>query len=303
MALLRLFLLAVVLLASFWPLAVEIRVTEVRTALMSGDDGRLSGARGGAVAESMDGERGWRRWRARMEAEQQMEAVESVDGGRAAKIGDGEVNQVISLSDSWDKMMVTIEVASCIPVVQLAFFPLYFTILIALYFSASFEQFCINFANEKLQQHFNEHVFKMEQEDYRNEEINWSYIEFIDNQDVLDLIEKRPIGIISLLDEACMFPKSTHETFSTKLFRSVGSHPRLERAKFSETDFTISHYAGKGLKCRWDARMGYCPKCWDRIVPSLSQHPDRHILGHPLPQVSGRGWTVVHPEKTGTASS
>ncbi|KAI8530392.1 hypothetical protein RHMOL_Rhmol11G0054900 [Rhododendron molle] len=66
----------------------------------------------------------------------------------------------------------------------------------------SFEQFCINFANEKLQQHFNEHVFKMEQEEYRKEEINWSYVEFIDNQDVLDLIEKKPIGIIALLDEA-----------------------------------------------------------------------------------------------------
>ncbi|ONK66111.1 uncharacterized protein A4U43_C06F4260 [Asparagus officinalis] len=109
----------------------------------------------------------------------------------------------------------------------------------------SFEQFCINFANEKLQQHFNEHVFKMEQEEYRNEEINWSYIEFIDNQDILDLIEKKPIGIISLLDEACMFPKSTHETFSTKLFQSFKTHPRLEKAKFSETDFTMSHYAGK----------------------------------------------------------
>ncbi|KAJ4792755.1 myosin [Rhynchospora pubera] len=109
----------------------------------------------------------------------------------------------------------------------------------------SFEQFCINFANEKLQQHFNEHVFKMEQEEYSNEEINWSYIEFIDNQDVLDLIEKKPIGIISLLDEACMFPKSTHETFSTKLFQSFRSHSRLEKTKFSETDFTICHYAGK----------------------------------------------------------
>ncbi|KAK7848783.1 myosin-17 [Quercus suber] len=54
----------------------------------------------------------------------------------------------------------------------------------------SFEQFCINFTNEKLQQHFNQHVFKMEQEEYTKEEINWSYIEFVDNQDVLDLIEK-----------------------------------------------------------------------------------------------------------------
>ncbi|VVA11712.1 PREDICTED: myosin-15 [Prunus dulcis] len=109
----------------------------------------------------------------------------------------------------------------------------------------SFEQFCINFANEKLQQHFNEHVFKMEQEEYSKEEIDWSYIEFIDNQDVLDLIEKKPVGIIALLDEACMFPKSTHQSFSTRLFQLFRAHPRLEKAKFSETDFTMSHYAGK----------------------------------------------------------
>ncbi|XP_020256915.1 protein OPAQUE1-like isoform X3 [Asparagus officinalis] len=108
-----------------------------------------------------------------------------------------------------------------------------------------FEQFCINFANEKLQQHFNEHVFKKEQEEYKKEKINWSYIEFVDNQDVLDLIEKKPIGIISLLDEACMFPKSTHEAFSMKLFQSFPAHPRLEKVKFSQTDFTLSHYAGK----------------------------------------------------------
>ncbi|KAF3326549.1 myosin-15-like protein [Carex littledalei] len=109
----------------------------------------------------------------------------------------------------------------------------------------SFEQFCINFANEKLQQHFNEHVFKMEQEEYRREEINWSYIDFVDNQDVLDLIEKKPIGIISLLDEACMLPKSTHGTFTTKLFQNFQSHKRLQKNKFSQADFTLSHYAGK----------------------------------------------------------
>ncbi|KAH0866065.1 hypothetical protein HID58_083276 [Brassica napus] len=109
----------------------------------------------------------------------------------------------------------------------------------------SFEQFCINFTNEKLQQHFNQHVFKMEQEEYTKEEIDWSYIEFIDNQDVLDLIEKKPGGIISLLDEACMFPKSTHETFSNKLFQTFKGHERFSKPKLSQTDFTISHYAGE----------------------------------------------------------
>ncbi|KAJ7533864.1 hypothetical protein O6H91_13G068100 [Diphasiastrum complanatum] len=109
----------------------------------------------------------------------------------------------------------------------------------------SFEQFCINLANEKLQQHFNQHVFKMEQEDYTKEAINWSYIEFIDNQDVLDLIEGRPLGIITSLDEACMFPKSTHETLSTKLIQTFGSHKRFSVPKLAHTDFTISHYAGE----------------------------------------------------------
>uniref|UniRef100_F6HZH4 Myosin-11 n=1 Tax=Vitis vinifera TaxID=29760 RepID=F6HZH4_VITVI len=109
----------------------------------------------------------------------------------------------------------------------------------------SFEQFCINFTNEKLQQHFNQHVFKMEQEEYSKEGIDWSYIEFIDNQDVLDLIEKKPGGIIALLDEACMFPKSTHETFSNKLYQTFKVHKRFIKPKLARTDFTIAHYAGE----------------------------------------------------------
>ncbi|XP_073106123.1 myosin-8 isoform X2 [Elaeis guineensis] len=108
----------------------------------------------------------------------------------------------------------------------------------------SFEQFCINLTNEKLQQHFNQHVFKMEQEEYTKEEINWSYIEFVDNQDVLDLIEKKPGGIIALLDEACMLPRSTHETFAQKLYQSFKNHKRFSKPKLSPSDFTISHYAG-----------------------------------------------------------
>ncbi|XP_047336364.1 myosin-6-like [Impatiens glandulifera] len=108
----------------------------------------------------------------------------------------------------------------------------------------SFEQFCINLTNEKLQQHFNQHVFKMEQEEYTKEKINWSYIEFIDNQDVLDLIEKKPGGIIALLDEACMFPRSTHETFAQKMYQTYKNNKRFSKPKLSRTDFTICHYAG-----------------------------------------------------------
>ncbi|KAH9785052.1 Myosin-6 [Citrus sinensis] len=108
----------------------------------------------------------------------------------------------------------------------------------------SFEQFCINLTNEKLQQHFNQHVFKMEQEEYSKEEINWSYIEFVDNQDILDLIEKKPGGIIALLDEACMFPRSTHETFAQKLYQTFKNHKRFSKPKLARSDFTICHYAG-----------------------------------------------------------
>ncbi|KAK9033417.1 hypothetical protein V6N11_018450 [Hibiscus sabdariffa] len=108
----------------------------------------------------------------------------------------------------------------------------------------SFEQFCINLTNEKLQQHFNQHVFKMEQEEYKKEKIDWSYIEFVDNQDILDLIEKKPGGIIALLDEACMFPRSTHETFAQKLYQTFKDHKRFIKPKLARTDFTICHYAG-----------------------------------------------------------
>ncbi|KAI3697119.1 hypothetical protein L6452_29880 [Arctium lappa] len=119
----------------------------------------------------------------------------------------------------------------------------------------SFEQFCINLTNEKLQQHFNQHVFKMEQEEYTKEEIDWSYIEFVDNQDILDLIEKKPGGIIALLDEACMFPRSTHSTFAEKLYQTFKDHKRFNKPKLSKTDFTICHYAGSKFKQQLQALL------------------------------------------------
>ncbi|EEC74242.1 hypothetical protein OsI_09444 [Oryza sativa Indica Group] len=97
---------------------------------------------------------------------------------------------------------------------------------------------------EEVQNVGSRHVFKMEQEEYTKEEINWSYIEFIDNQDVLDLIEKKPGGIIALLDEACMLPRSTHETFAQKLYQTFKNNKRFTKPKLSRSDFTICHYAG-----------------------------------------------------------
>ena len=87
-----------------------------------------------------------------------------------------------------------------------------------------------------------QHVFKMEQDDYSKEEINWSYIEFIDSQDVLDFIERKLVGVISLLDEACLFLKSTNEMFATKLFNRFGNHQRISKPRLARTDFTLSHY-------------------------------------------------------------
>ncbi|KAK9844720.1 hypothetical protein WJX74_005896 [Apatococcus lobatus] len=109
-----------------------------------------------------------------------------------------------------------------------------------------FEQFCINLANEKLQQHFNQHVFKMEQAEYEREKIDWSYIEFVDNQDVLDLIERKPLGILDLLDEQCRFPKATYEDFATRMYQTdeVAKSSRFSKPKLARAGFTIEHYAG-----------------------------------------------------------
>ncbi|KAF3703274.1 Myosin-6 Myosin heavy chain 6 Myosin heavy chain, cardiac muscle alpha isoform [Channa argus] len=113
----------------------------------------------------------------------------------------------------------------------------------------TFEQLCINYTNEKLQQFFNHHMFILEQEEYKKEGIEWEFIDFgMDLQACIDLIEK-PLGILSILEEECMFPKASDQTFKSKLYDNhLGKNrmfekPRAAKGK-SEAHFALVHYAG-----------------------------------------------------------
>ncbi|XP_014893044.1 myosin-9a isoform X1 [Poecilia latipinna] len=114
----------------------------------------------------------------------------------------------------------------------------------------SFEQLCINYTNEKLQQLFNHTMFILEQEEYQREGIEWSFIDFgLDLQPCIDLIEKPngPPGVLALLDEECWFPKATDKSFVEKLAQEQGTNPKFVKPKKlkDDADFCIIHYAGK----------------------------------------------------------
>ncbi|XP_074552043.1 myosin-4-like [Halichoeres trimaculatus] len=113
----------------------------------------------------------------------------------------------------------------------------------------SMEQLCINFTNEKLQQFFNHHMFVLEQEEYKKEGIDWEFIDFgMDLAACIELIEK-PMGIFSILEEECMFPKSSDTSFKNKLYdQHLGKNncflkPKVVKGK-PEAHFTLMHYAG-----------------------------------------------------------
>lgn len=109
----------------------------------------------------------------------------------------------------------------------------------------SFEQFCINYANEKLQQEFTQHVFKLEQQLYVEEEIEWSFIEFSDNQPCIDIIEKK-LGILDLLNEEARLPSGSDDQWTDKLYQHLAKPPTdkvFKKPRFGNNKFIISHYA------------------------------------------------------------
>uniref|UniRef100_A0A669E8B9 Slow myosin heavy chain 1 n=1 Tax=Oreochromis niloticus TaxID=8128 RepID=A0A669E8B9_ORENI len=113
----------------------------------------------------------------------------------------------------------------------------------------TFEQLCINYTNEKLQQFFNHHMFVLEQEEYKKEGIVWEFIDFgMDLAACIELIEK-PMGIMSILEEECMFPKASDSTFKAKLYDNhLGKSPNFQKPRVvkgkAEAHFSLIHYAG-----------------------------------------------------------
>ncbi|XP_021359290.1 unconventional myosin-IXa-like isoform X4 [Mizuhopecten yessoensis] len=109
----------------------------------------------------------------------------------------------------------------------------------------SFEQFCINYANEHLQYYFNQHIFKFEQEEYKKEGIQWKNIEFIDNTGCLELFASKSDGLLCLLDDECNFPGATNETLLANFNHHHKGRPYYQVPQLKEGAFEIMHYAGK----------------------------------------------------------
>ncbi|KAF0695692.1 Aste57867_13514 [Aphanomyces stellatus] len=130
----------------------------------------------------------------------------------------------------------------------------------------SFEQLCINYANEKLQQKFVQDVLKTVQAEYEEEGISWSHVNFADNQDVLDLIEGR-LGVLSLLNEESSLATGTDASFAHKLSAVMDNHARFETPRLQSSAFIILHYAGKVL---YDTN-GFLDKHRDALLPDIKK--------------------------------
>ncbi|XP_062263423.1 myosin-9-like isoform X1 [Platichthys flesus] len=146
----------------------------------------------------------------------------------------------------------------------------------------SFEQLCINYTNEKLQQLFNHTMFILEQEEYQREGIEWSFIDFgLDLQPCIDLIEKpaSPPGILALLDEECWFPKATDKSFVEKVVQEQGTHPKFFKPKKlkDEADFSVIHYAGKVDYKAGEWLMKNMDPLNDNVASLLNQSTDKFV--------------------------
>ncbi|XP_038556863.1 unconventional myosin-IXAa isoform X4 [Micropterus salmoides] len=147
------------------------------------------------------------------------------------------------------------------------------------YENNSFEQFCINFANERLQHYFNQHIFKLEQEEYRAEGISWHNIDYIDNTGCINLISKKPTALFHLLDEECNFPQATNQTLLDKFKRQHEGNSYIEFPAVMESAFIIRHYAGKVKYSVKDFREKNTDHMRPDIVALLKSSKNAFICG------------------------
>ncbi|CAH3198778.1 unnamed protein product, partial [Porites evermanni] len=109
----------------------------------------------------------------------------------------------------------------------------------------SFEQLCINYANEKLHSFFVDHVFKMEQAEYSREGLDWSPVDFVDNQEVVETLANKPLNCFALMDEESRFPQGNDESFLHKLTaHHVKSSCLFKSKSRSRASFGVVHFAG-----------------------------------------------------------
>ncbi|XP_048102073.1 LOW QUALITY PROTEIN: myosin-10-like [Alosa alosa] len=146
----------------------------------------------------------------------------------------------------------------------------------------SFEQLCINYTNEKLQQLFNHTMFILEQEEYQREGIEWSFIDFgLDLQPCIDLIERpnNPPGVLALLDEECWFPKATDKTFVDKVLQEQGTHSKFQKPRQlkDKADFCIIHYAGRVDYKADEWLMKNMDPLNDNVATLLHQSTDKFV--------------------------
>merc|ERR1719487_2650831 len=113
----------------------------------------------------------------------------------------------------------------------------------------SFEQLCINFTNERLQQFFNQFVFKLEEQLYEREGIPWDPLDFPDNQDAVDILQAKTTGVFAILDEECVVPQGSDTGFCNKLIKTHKGHRRFDEIKTKPTWFVIKHFAGPVPYC------------------------------------------------------
>nr|CAD7393755.1 unnamed protein product [Timema cristinae] len=129
----------------------------------------------------------------------------------------------------------------------------------------SFEQLCINYANENLQFYFNKHIFKLEQQEYAKEKIEWQTITYTDNMPVINLISKKPVGILHLLDDESNFPKASDLSFLEKCHYNHALDELYSRPRMSSMEFGVKHYAGQV----WYGVDGFLDKNRDTLRPDV----------------------------------